>query len=128
MATTFRADRAAEAIRMSVSKALREDIADPSLQAATITRVEVTHDLSFARVYYTVLGEASERKAVQAGFDRALSFLRSRVGEEVPLRSVPELRFDFDKGVENQMRLEEIFETLPELNPQREDENQEAGK
>jgi len=115
MATTFRADRAAEAIRMSVSKALREDVADPALQAATITRVEVTHDLSFARVYYTVLGEASERKAVQAGFDRALPFLRSRVGEEVPLRTVPELRFDFDKGVENQMRLEEIFETLPEL-------------
>ena len=83
---------------MSVSKALREDVADPALQAATITRVEVTHDLSFARIYYTVLGEVSERKAVQAGFDRALPFLRSRVGEEVPLRSVPEIRFDFDKG------------------------------
>ena len=115
MATTFRADRAAEAIRMSVSKALREDIADPALQAATITRVEVTHDLSFARVYYTVLGEADERRAVADGFGRALPFLRSRVGEEVPLRSVPELRFDFDKGVENQMRLEEIFDSLPEL-------------
>ena len=70
MATTFRADRAAEAIRMSVSKALREDIADPALQAATITRVEVTHDLSFARVYYTVLGE--DRKAVQAGLTSAV--------------------------------------------------------
>lgn len=124
MATTFRADRAAEAIRMSVSKALREDVADPALQAATITRVEVTHDLSFARVYYTVLDD--DRKAVQAGFDRALPFLRSRVGEEVPLRSVPELRFDFDKGVENQMRLEEIFETLPELNKKSEDGSQKS--
>ena len=101
---------------MAVSKALREDIADPSLQDATITRVEVTHDLSFARIYYTVLGEAEARAAVQAGFDRATPFMRTRVGEEVPLRSVPEIRFQFDKGVENQMRLEEIFNSLPELN------------
>ena len=115
MATTFRSDRAAEAIRMAVSKALREDISDPALQNCTITRVEVTHDLSFARVFYTVLGELEERAAAQNGFERALPFLRSRVGDEVPLRTVPDLRFQFDKGIENQMRLEEIFATLPEL-------------
>ena len=115
MATTFRADRAAEAIRMAVSKALREDIADPALQDSTITRVEVTHDLSFARIYYTVLGDAAARTKAQAGFDRATPFMRTRVGEEVPLRAVPDIRFQFDKGVENQMRLEEIFDSLPEL-------------
>ena len=122
MATTFRADRAAEAIRMAVSKALREDIADPALQDATITRVEVTHDLSFARIYYTVLGDAGARTKVQAGFDRATPFMRTRVGEEVPLRSVPEIRFQFDKGVENQMKLEEIFSSLPELQQDSESE------
>ena len=100
---------------MAVSTALREDIADPALQVATITRVEVTHDLSFARVFYTTLGGDEERRAAQIGFDRATPFLRSRVGDEVPLRTVPDLRFQFDKGVENQMRLEEIFSTLPEL-------------
>ena len=45
----------------------------------------------------------------------AMPFLRSRVGAEVPLRSVPELGFRYDKGIENAMRLEEIFATLPEL-------------
>jgi ribosome-binding factor A len=115
MATTFRSDRAAESIRMSVSRTLRESIADPALQEVTITRVEVTHDLSFARIFYTVLGGNEERLAAQNGFDRATPFIRSKVGEEVPLRTVPEIRFQFDKGVENQMRLEEIFATLPEL-------------
>lgn len=115
MSTTFRSDRAAESIRMAVATALREDIADPALQSATITRVEVTHDLSFARIFYTTLGGEKERSAAQSGFERATPFLRTRVGDEVPLRTVPELRFQFDKGVENQMRLEEIFATLPEL-------------
>ncbi len=115
MSTTFRSDRAAEAIRMAVSRALREEISDPSLQSVTITRVEVTHDLSFARVFYTVLGGADERTAAQLGFDRAAPFLRSKVGEHVPLRTVPDLGFKFDKGVENQIRMDEIFATLPEL-------------
>ena len=115
MSTTFRSDRAAEAIRMAVSRALREEISDPSLQNVTITRVEVTHDLSFARVFYTVLGGADERTAAQLGFDRAAPFLRSKVGENVPLRTVPDLGYKFDKGVENQMRMDEIFATLPEL-------------
>ncbi len=115
MSTTFRSDRAAEAIRMAVSRALREEISDPSLQNVTITRVEVTHDLSFARVFYTVLGGADERSAAQLGFDRAAPFLRSKIGENVPLRTVPDIGFKFDKGVENQMRMDEIFASLPEL-------------
>lgn len=117
MATTFRADRAAEAIRMAVSTALRENIRDPRLQSATITRVEVTHDLSFARIFYTVIGEDENeaQRGAAAGFERALPYLRSIVGEAVPLRTVPELQFRFDRGVENQLRLEEIFASLPEL-------------
>ncbi len=117
MATTFRADRAAEAIRMSISKALREDINDPSLQEVTITKVEVTPDLSYSRIYFTVMGDdqITSRNEALAGFTRAMPFLRSRVGEEVPLRSVPELGFKYDKGIENAMRLEEIFAELPEL-------------
>ncbi|HEX8465849.1 MAG TPA: ribosome-binding factor A, partial [Abditibacterium sp.] len=80
MATTFRADRASEAIRMSVSKALRQDIQDPALQDVTITKVECTHDISFARIYFTVMGEdqVKVRNAALAGFDRAKPFLRTR--------------------------------------------------
>ncbi len=119
MATTFRANRAAEAIRMTVSKALREEASDPRLENVTITSVEVTHDLSFARIFYTVLGigedDADARRDAQAAFERATPFLRSRVGAEVPLRVVPEISFRFDRGVENAVRLEEIFNSLPEL-------------
>jgi len=120
MSTTFRSDRAAEAIRMSVAKTLRESIQDPRLQTVTITKVEVTHDISYARIFYTVLGEDQEaaRKEAQAGFDRANAFLRSKVGEEVPLRTVPELSFRYDRGIENALRLEEIFAELPELKKQ----------
>ena len=67
MATTFRADRAAEAVRMAISRALRENIERPVTANVTITRVEMTHDLAYARVFFTVLGDdrRSHRRATR---------------------------------------------------------------
>ena len=117
MATTFRSDRASEAIRMTIARALREEIADPRLQNVTVTNVEVTHDLSFARIFYTALAENETQAQLdaQAAFERATPFLRSKIGAEIPLRVVPEIAFKYDKGIDNAVRLEEIFSTLPEL-------------
>ena len=118
MSTTFRADRAGEAIRMAVSTAIRQDISDPRLESVTVTAVDVTRDLGHAKIFYTVLGDEEARAAAQAGFESAAPFLRSRVGQEVPLRVVPELAFHFDRSTDNALRLEEIFAGLPELHPE----------
>jgi ribosome-binding factor A len=115
MSTTFRSDRAAEAIRAAVTKAIREEVSDPRLSFVTITACEVTHDLQHAKVFYTVLGEEDARQKAQAGFQSALPFLRSIVGEEVQLRAVPELSFRYDNSTDNALRIEEILSTLPEL-------------
>jgi ribosome-binding factor A len=118
MSTTFRADRAGEAIRMTVARVLRQEVSDPRLEPITITAVEVTRDLGHAKIFYTVLGEEDAREAAQAGFESAAPFLRSRVGQEVPLRVVPELAFHYDRSTDNVMRLDEIFASLPELRPE----------
>ena len=115
MSTTFRADRAGEAIRMAVARVLREEVSDPRLENVTITACEVARDLGFARIFYTVFGDDEARVAAEAGFESAKPFLRSRVGEEVPLRTVPELAFKYDNSTDNALRLEEIFSSLPEL-------------
>ena len=115
MSTTFRADRAGEAIRMAVATAIRQDISDPRLESVTVTAVDVTRDLGHAKVFYTVLGDDEARAAAEAGFESALPFLRSRVGQEVPLRVVPELAFHFDRSTDNALKLEQIFAALPEL-------------
>jgi len=120
MSTTFRPERAAEAIHESVARILNEEVSDPRLQHVTVTRCEISHDLSFAKVFYTVLAvggksEDEAREEAARAFDRATPFLRSRVGEEVALRTVPELSFRFDKGTENALRIDELLAGLPEL-------------
>jgi len=115
MSTTFRSNRVAEAIRETVAKALLRRIQDPRLAGVTLTRCEVTPDLSYVKLYYTVLGDDQQREEARRGFESATPFLRTQVGHEVPLRTVPELSFRYDQGVENAMRIEELLADLPEL-------------
>jgi ribosome-binding factor A len=115
MSTTFRSDRVAEAIRETVATALLSRINDPRLADVTITRCEVTPDLSYVRIYYTVLGNTDKREAAKQGFESATPFLRTQVGHEVPLRTVPELSFRYDEGIDHALRIEELLLDLPEL-------------
>ena len=115
MSTTFRADRAAEAVREAVARILKVEVADPRLRLVTITSCEMSRDLQHAKIFYTVLGEEDAQEQAQAGFNSAMPFLRSRVGQEVPMRTVPELSFRFDRSTENAMRIEELLSSLPEL-------------
>jgi ribosome-binding factor A len=121
MSTTFRSDRAAEAIRAAASKVIREEVQDPGLGFVTITACEVSHDLQNAKVFYTVLGDEDARKRAQGAFERAHPFLRSRIGEEIGLRTVPEILFRYDKSTDNAMRIEELLSGLPELKRDKDD-------
>ena len=120
MSTTFRSDRAAELIRAAVTKILREEVQDPGLGFVTITQIEVSRDLQNAKIYYTILGDNDARQRAEAAFERARPFLRSRIGEEIDLRSVPEVLFRYDRSTDNAMRIDEILAGLPEL--QKDDE------
>ncbi len=115
MSITFRSKRVAEAIRETVATALLEKIKDPRLANVTVTRCDVTPDLSYVKIYYTVLGDDAKREAAKQGFDSAMPFLRTHVGQEVQLRVVPELSFRYDEGIDHAMRIEELLSELPEL-------------
>ena len=90
---TRRTERVAEVVREEVARLLRSEVQDPRLRLVTLTRVDVAPDLSHALCFWSVLEDDEERLAqVQAGLDRAASFLRARVASELPLRSSGERR------------------------------------
>jgi ribosome-binding factor A len=126
MSTTFRSDRAAEAIRAALGKILVGEVQDPGLSFVTITACEVSRDLQNAKVFYTVLGDDEARTKAQRGFERATPFLRSRLGEELAWRTVPEIIFRYDRSTDNAMRIEEILAGLPELQSDKAENNQDG--
>jgi len=84
------------------------------LRQVVITEVDVTSDVSLARVYWhAVPGVADvDREAVVASFARANRFLRGKVGEVVRARLTPELRFIHDDAIDNGRRIEAVLRTI----------------
>ncbi|HVW04547.1 MAG TPA: 30S ribosome-binding factor RbfA [Vicinamibacterales bacterium] len=109
MAQGARPERVGEEIRQELAMAIAREVHDPGVGFVTLTRVKVSPDLQLARVYYTMLGDEKAKKETQRALERATPFLRRHVGSHIRLRRVPELRFELDRSVEHQDRIERIL-------------------
>ena len=93
-----RKDRVSDALQRELSRLIRDEIRDPRLTMTNITGVDVSRDLSNAKVYVTFVGSTSE----DAGQDNteilngAAGFLRTRIASEMQLRIAPKIRFIYD--------------------------------
>lgn len=104
-----------------VNELLREVIADevallkdPGLGFVTITSVDTSPDLRTARVYYSVLGDAAQRESTAAALGRASSRIRAATGDQVRLKYLPTIEFEFDEAIDRGMRMEELLRHLEE--------------
>jgi ribosome-binding factor A len=92
-----------------------ERLSDPRLDLVTITGVDVSRDLSRAKVFYSTLGvqttdkTGSVAEAARAGLEAAASHLRSTVGRQLRIRQVPLLVFEPDPGILSGQRIDEIL-------------------
>jgi ribosome-binding factor A len=127
MAQGSRPDRIGEEIREEISGLLVREVKDPGIGFVTLTRVKVSPDLQQARVFYTVIGDEKARKETAKALERATPFLRRQIGARIRLRRVPELRFEFDRSVEHQDRIEKILLDLEAERQARAAESGETG-
>jgi ribosome-binding factor A len=74
--------------------------------------VQATPDLQLARVYYTTMGDARERRETARALERAIPFFRREIGHRIRLRRVPQLEFRFDEAVQHQDRVEQILRDI----------------
>lgn len=109
-----RTERLSSQVREAVALALMRDSREAILRDIVITDVEVTSDVSLARVYWhPVPGPAEvDRAAVEAALARANGFLRGRVGEAIRARVTPELRFHHDDALDRGRRIDAILHGL----------------
>lgn len=112
--TTRRQRRVSELIHRELGTLLLFGARDPRLASVTITEVEVTRDLQMARVYFTVLGEDSDKSEVVAAMRNATGFLRTQLAAKVELRVVPELVFELDQTAEHAQRIDDLLNQLKE--------------
>ena len=112
MPLSHRVERVAEQIREEVSQILATEVADPGVGLVTVTRVKVTPDLSLARIYWTIMGDAAQRKQTAKALGRAAAYVRHLLSTRMTLRRSPEVTFIFDQSVAAQDRVEQILQEL----------------
>ena len=93
----------------TLSELLRFEVKDPSLKNVSLTGVELSRDLSVARVYFSMLDPADSAEPVEQGLERAAGFLRSKLGRTLKIRHVPELRFAHDDSAEESVRISNLI-------------------
>lgn len=102
--------RVAELIRRELAMLIPRELDDPHAHQITLTGAEVSRDLSFAKIYFSLLSGATEAKQTVKSLNRAAGFLRHALMGRVSLRTVPELRFYFDESVERGARIDSLIE------------------
>jgi ribosome-binding factor A len=107
-----RPEQVAGTIRQVIADALTREVRDPRVGFVTVTGVLVTNDLSHARVIVSVPGDEADKARAIQGLQSAAGFLRSRAARALTTRTVPELHFELDKGVEHAARIEELLESI----------------
>jgi ribosome-binding factor A len=110
MANQQRLRRVADQIQRELSGLLRAELKDPRVGMITLTGVEVSPDLAYAKVFFTTLADAESLKRIEAGLRHATGFLRTQLGKRLKLRVTPELHFRHDVSVEQGVRLSQLID------------------
>jgi len=119
-----RVEKAAEVLKKEVSNIIHDELNDPRLGFVTITRVELSRDLRYANIFFSVLGKEEEYQKTKAALDSAIGFIRRLIAERVKLQFVPEIAFKDDRSTEYSIKIEEILREIKNKNEHREDNNQ----
>jgi ribosome-binding factor A len=103
-----RSERVAGQLRRDLAKLIQQELKDPAIGFVSLSDVEVTRDLSHAKVFITVFEPEKAKESLQA-LSRAATFLRRRLGQELRLRHVPELHFVHDDSVEKGSHIDDLI-------------------
>ncbi|MDC9719491.1 MAG: 30S ribosome-binding factor RbfA [Gammaproteobacteria bacterium] len=116
-----RTQRVADQIQRELAALIQREVKDPRVGMATVSAVEVSRDLSHAKVFVTIFngGENQEEisESVKA-LNNASGFLRSKLGQRMKLRIVPTLRFHFDDSLSRGNYLSNLIDTARASDPE----------
>ena len=106
-----RAQKLADLMQREVSDLLRLELRDPRVGMITITSVDVSPDLSHAKVFFTLL-EKQKLEETLKGLKRSAGFLRSQLAKRIQMYTTPELRFIYDESVERGDHLSRLIDSV----------------
>ena len=107
-----RSDRLSGQILRDISELLHYELTQAISAMVTFTRVVMSQDLRYAKIYYSVLGTDEQHEEVKIYFQRNMKTIRQQIGRNLRIRHIPELTFVFDPSVEEGIRIEKLLNDI----------------
>ncbi len=108
-----RTERLNHLLRQEITELLQREVKDPRLAVmVSVTRVAVSADLHYARVYVSVMGSEEEKKGLLAGLHAASGFIRRELAGRLTLRHTPELTFVYDDTMERAGKVIQLIDQV----------------
>ncbi len=126
MAKEFsRTQRMGGQIQRELALIVQQEIRDPRVGFVTISAVELSRDLSHAKVFITVMDPAQDVAETLKVLNKASGFLRKLLGQRMVMRSLPELRFAYDKSLDEGSRIDALLHRVAAERKKEEDNDEE---
>ncbi len=113
MAREFsRTYRVGQLVKRELAQIIQQELSDPRIGMVTVSHVDVTPDMKYAKVFVTMLGRDETEDDINAclqGLRHAAGFLRRHLADRIELRYIPELRFHYDKTLENGFHMDALI-------------------
>lgn len=110
---SIKIDRIGHSLVREISYILMSEIKDEDIKFVTITACKVTNDLSFAKVYFTVLDEEKKESTLKALIN-ASGYIRKELASRIEIRHIPELQFVYDESIDYGKKIEDIIDKINE--------------
>ena len=107
-----RIDRIAEAIKTELGEIIQRRIKDRRVGFVTVTRVKVSRDLRYCRVFVSIMGSEQDKERSLKGLHSAAGYIRKLLGERIKIRYTPEVSFILDRSLDHSFRIEGILQKI----------------
>lgn len=110
---SIKIERLNDQFQKEISVILKTEIKDADIRFVTITGCDITSDLSFCKVYFTVLDNDKKESTLKA-LNGASSFIRGKLSQRIEIRHTPELKFIYDESIDYGNKIEKLIEQINE--------------
>lgn len=107
-----RTQRVADQIQRELAMLILQEINDPRLSLVTVTAVQVSRDLAYAKVFITQHNDENEIKTTLKVLNKAAGFLRYHLAQKIDLRIIPELKFVYDASISNGAKMSALIDEV----------------
>lgn len=109
-----RTQRVSDFLKQEIARVIQREVRDPRVGMTSVTDVEVARDLSYAKVFVTILGVNTDAEAKPAidVLNHASGFLRSQIAKVMSARTTPKLRFVFDKSIGRGAQMSKLIDDV----------------